>query len=227
MERLPSRSVPGFSPLAGFLWTAYLRLEFAKNLEEVFVVRLICYVVDVLVSDLAFLIHDEKSAFRDSVRLTIRAVGSRDFAFRMKVAQEIIRKIAEALSPGGVARDAVNRDAQDLGIVAFEAFEISFIGRHLCRSDRRPRQRVERHDDALLPTKIRELHLLVFLKMALQLEIRGHISNFRHGEIVLLNEMDDAKSFICFCKSDSKVTSLRRLIQDCVRAARVESSGRA
>src|SRR5438105_15318463 len=99
----------------------------------------------------------------------------------MKVAQEIIREIAEAFGPGGVAWDAVNRDAQDLSIVALEAFEISFVGRHLRRSHGRPGQWVEGQHDVLLATKVRELDRLVFRKMALQLEIRGHVSNFRHS----------------------------------------------
>ncbi len=102
--------------------TARLLFKFAKNLKEVFVVRLVCNIVDVHVSELTFLVHNEKSAFRDAIGFTIRAVASRDFAFRMKVAQQIVGKIAEAFSPGGVAWGAVYRDAQNLSIVAFEAF---------------------------------------------------------------------------------------------------------
>src|ERR1044072_9211896 len=54
----------------------------------------------------------------------------------------------------------------------------------VCPSDLR--ERVERQDDVLLPTEVREPNLLTLLKVARQLEVRGHFSNFWHKGNVLL-----------------------------------------
>ena len=65
-------------------------------------------------------------------------------------------------------------------MITAEAIEIGLVSGYLRGSDRRPGERVKRDDYILLAPKIRELHLLVFLEVTLQLEIRSHISNFRH-----------------------------------------------
>src|SRR5947209_4356136 len=83
-------------------------LELSQHLKQVFIVRLIRNVVDVFVSELAFLIDDEECAFGNAVVLTIRTVGFSNFALRMKVAQQIVAESAEALGPGCIARHAVN-----------------------------------------------------------------------------------------------------------------------
>src|ERR1043165_4329223 len=136
---------------------------------------------------MAFLVHDEEGAFGEPFR-SVRAVEACDLALRLEVAQEIVGETAQTFRPSGIARDAVNGDAQDLGIVLPEAFEVGFVGRHLRRSDRRPRQRVESDDDVLLAAEVRELHLLALLKVAWQLEVRGHFSDFWHTESYLLRD---------------------------------------
>src|SRR5205085_8989490 len=158
------------------------RLELAEHLEQVFVVGLVADVVDVFVGEVAVLVHDEERALGKSFR-PVRAVEACDLALRLEVAQEVVGESAERLGPGGVAGDAVNGYAQDLGIVLPEAFEVGFVGRHLRRSDGRPRQRVKSYDDVLLAAEVRELHLLALLKMARQLEVRGRVSDFWHQRI--------------------------------------------
>ncbi len=111
-------------------------------------------VVNIFVGELAFFIDNKKSTLADAVAVAIGAVLFCDFSLRMKVAQEIVRKSTEALGPGGVARDAVNRYTQDLGIIAFEAFEVGLVRRHLRRSDRRPGQRIKRQHYIVLATEV-------------------------------------------------------------------------
>src|SRR5713101_2814345 len=65
-------------------------------------------------------------------------------------------------------------------MIAREAFEVGLVRGHLRRSNRRPGQRIKRNHYILLTAEIRELYLLAFFHIARQLEIRGHISNFRH-----------------------------------------------
>ena len=64
--------------------------------------------MNVYVGELAFLIDDEERAFADAVVGTIGAISFGYFAFRMKVAEKIVRNPAEALGPGGVAGNAVD-----------------------------------------------------------------------------------------------------------------------
>ena len=58
--------------------------------------------------ELAFLIDDEQSALGNAIVLTISAVRFGHFAFRVKVAEKIVGKIAEAPGPGGITGNAVN-----------------------------------------------------------------------------------------------------------------------
>src|SRR5438045_9502187 len=74
-------------------------------------------------------------------------------------------------------------------MIAREAFEVGLVSGHLRRSNWRPGQRIKSDDYIFLAPKIRELHLLVFLEVTLQLEIRSHISNFRHEIEFLLRTL--------------------------------------
>src|SRR3712207_8304070 len=69
-------------------------------------------------------------------RGAVRAEGAGHFALRLEVAQEVVSESAERLGPRGVARDAVDAYAQDLGIVLPEAFEVGFVGRQDRKSTR-------------------------------------------------------------------------------------------
>ena len=112
-------------------------------------------VVDVLVGNLAFLVYDEERSLGNPVLLAVGAKLPGYFAFWLKVAQEIVRQSAKTLGPRGVARHTVNRNTQDLGIIAFEAFEVSLVRRHLRGSYRGPGERIKRQDDVLFAPKIR------------------------------------------------------------------------
>ena len=107
-----------------------------------------------LKASLAFLIHDEERALADAVILAIRAVLSWQLHPSDESRSKIVRKSTETFGPRGVARHAVNRYAQHLGIVAFEAFEVGLVRRHLRRSDGRPGQRVKRQHYVVLAAEI-------------------------------------------------------------------------
>ncbi len=64
--------------------------------------------MNVLVSELAFLIDDEKRAFRDAIVATIGAERFGHFTFGMEIAEKIIGNTAEALGPGCIAGNAVD-----------------------------------------------------------------------------------------------------------------------
>lgn len=104
--------------------------------------------------ELAFLVDDEYRALGNAIARAIRAEGLGYLAFGMKVAEKIVGNPAEALGPSGVTGNAVNRNAQDLGIILAEAVEIRFVRGYLRRSDRRPGQRVKRDDYIFLATEI-------------------------------------------------------------------------
>lgn len=64
--------------------------------------------MDVYIGELAFLIDNKKRAFADAVVFTIGAKRFGHFAFRMKVAEKIVRDSAEALGPRAIAGNAVD-----------------------------------------------------------------------------------------------------------------------
>ena len=74
----------------------------------------------------------------------------------MKVAQQIVRHTAERVSPRLLRRPRVVADREHVGIERVEPRPLAFVGLHLRRAHRRERQRMERHDDVLLATKVRE-----------------------------------------------------------------------
>jgi len=77
--------------------------------------------VNIDVRELALLIDDKQRALGNAVVRAIRAESLRYFAFGMKVAEKIVGNSTEALCPGGVAGNAVDGNAQDLGIILAEA----------------------------------------------------------------------------------------------------------
>jgi hypothetical protein len=96
--------------------------------------------MDIDIADKALLIDDDyrplRIAFRpeDSVRL-------RCVTMRVEVAQERICDAAQAVRPGLQAWDAVNTDAQDLGMDPIKPVQLGLVGWDLARSYRRPGQR--------------------------------------------------------------------------------------
>jgi len=157
-------------------------LQLAKDLEEILVIRLIGNIVNVFEGNLAFLVYDEERSLANTVILSVGPEPPGHFAFRFEIAQEIVRKSSQTLGPRSIAGHAINGNAQNLGIIAFKAFEVGLVRGHLAGSDGRPGQRVKRQHYILFAAEVRELNLLPFFHIARQLEIRGHVSHFRHKE---------------------------------------------
>jgi hypothetical protein len=77
-----------------------------------------------------------------------------------------------------VTRNAVNRNAHDLGIIPFKVGHLGLISRHLDRSDWGPVQGVENQNDVFLPLGIAQSEFLT-TAMSGQLEIRGAIADLQ------------------------------------------------
>ena len=128
-------------------------IKLSQQVVDDFVVRLVADVVDVLVSNFAFFVHDEQRALRVSFG-AVGAILASHFAFRFKVGKEIVGDAAEALGPGSVAGDGVYGYTQHVGIALLESAEVSLIRGHLNGSYGCPGQRVERDEDVLLAAKV-------------------------------------------------------------------------
>ena len=94
--------------------------------------------MNVLISNFAFLIDYKEGTLADTIVLTISSKLSRNLTFRLAITQEILSKSTKTFGPGGVAWHAIDRNTQNLGIIAFKAFEVGLVRRHLRRSDRCP-----------------------------------------------------------------------------------------
>src|SRR5947209_2308639 len=88
----------------------------------------------------------------------------------------IVGDAAEALGPGFVAGDGVDRYTQHVGITLLEAAEVSLIRGHLHGSNRCPGQRVERDEDVLLAAKVGQLDFVAVV--ARQLKVGRHVAYF-------------------------------------------------
>ena len=94
---------------------------------------------------------------------------------RVKIAQQGVGDTAQAISPGLQAGDAVDADAQNLGMDPFEPVEDRLVRRDLARSYRRPGQGKESQHDIALAVKVAQRNGLP--GMAFKREIRSGDSN--------------------------------------------------
>src|SRR5688572_19083348 len=97
------------------------RLNFAQDLEQLLVVRLVQKLVPVDIDDLALFIDNEKITIGKSAILSPGAVHLAHLALWMKIREQVIRNASERVCPRDVAGNTIYRNTQDLGISVGEA----------------------------------------------------------------------------------------------------------
>ena len=110
------------------------------------------------VTNLALLIDDEYSPFRESFR-TEDAVLEGRMAMRPEIAQQRVGDASHRFRPSFDARNGVGANAQNLGVVPGKLGKIFLVSRYLNGSDRSESERVERQNNVLFTPETRELHL--------------------------------------------------------------------
>jgi hypothetical protein len=137
-------------------------LQIAQNVEDLIVVGLLADVVDVDVADDSLLIDDDDRALADPRLLDPHAILLRDFSLRVKVCQE--RELldpTERLREGYVTGNAIDRNAQNLGIIPLEFGVLRLVRGNLNGSHGGPVEGIEDQDHVLLPLKAAETNLLI------------------------------------------------------------------
>src|SRR6516164_2364642 len=161
-----------------------LPLNLLQLLKQHRVLRLITDRMDIDVTDDTLLIDDENSTLRETFPTKHTIFECRQ-AVGKEVTEQRIRNIAQRFCPRFDHRNVIDAHAQNLGIVPRELGKIFLVRRHLDRSNGGEGQWVERQNNVLLPTKVRELH--VGVQMRPQCEIRSFLTDlgctyiFRHN----------------------------------------------
>lgn len=114
--------------------------------EENFLVGLFADLMDVDVTDDAFLVDENEGAFRHAGLLPKYAVFLRHFSVRPEIGKQR-HGDSDVFGPSALRVGRVARDAHDLGIIRRETATVRFVGGKLGASNRRERKREERDDD--------------------------------------------------------------------------------
>ncbi len=89
--------------------------------------------MDIDILDDAFAINDEDGSFAGSV-CAQNPIFFSDGSMRPKIAEKRVMNSTQALRPGLEARNVVNADTQNLGIISRELSQAGFVRRDLARS---------------------------------------------------------------------------------------------
>jgi hypothetical protein len=155
--------------------------ELAKNVEYLLVLRLLANVVNVDVANFSFLIDYDDGALAVPSCFTPDTILLRDFTLRMEVCEKrITLDASEGFCVGYVTGNAVDRNAQDLGIIPFEVGGFRLVRRHLNRSHRGPVEWIKDENYVFLSAKITEANFLA-TSMTRQLEVGSHVSDLERG----------------------------------------------
>src|SRR5581483_3904484 len=152
-------------------------LQFGQQLAEV---RLLWNLILLRPGNLARLVDDEDGALRDAVGAH-DAVGGRDGAFRVEVAQQVERDAAERFGPRLLGRTGIHADAEHVRVERVELRLLALIALHLHGADRRERERVKRDHDILPAAEVRKANGLAAL--VAQLEIRSERAGGNHTQV--------------------------------------------